>query len=586
MPNDRAIAYFSMEIALEPGMPTYSGGLGALAGDTIRSAADLKVPVVAVCLLHRQGYFYQRLDALGNQTEEPVAWVVNDFLTEMPARAQVSLEGREIQLRSWKYEVRGVSGYVVPVYFLDADLPENSDWDRRLTDHLYGGDDWYRLCQEVLLGIGGVRMLRALGYRELKRFHMNEGHAALLTIELLNEEAEKAGKDAIGQPEIEAVRARCIFTTHTPVPAGHDQFPLELLEKLAGNFKWMLDRQDLFAVDIQQHILQYGGDFARVPELAQRGFRLNMTYLALNLSNYVNGVAKKHGEVSRLMFANYPVDAITNGVHAATWATEPFQALFDRHIPGWREDNFSLRYVLNIPAQELWGTHQQAKQDLLTYVNHETNAGMDQDVLTLGFARRTATYKRADLLFRDLERLRRISREVGPLQVIYAGKAHPKDSQGKDLIRRIFQAGEALRPDLKVVYLANYDTWLARLLAGGVDVWLNTPQPPNEASGTSGMKAAVNGVPSLSTLDGWWLEGHIENFTGWSVGEPVRQGPQDGDGADEAHSLYEKLEQVIVPSYYQDRQAFMRVMYGAIAINGAFFNTQRMVQQYVVKAYL
>lgn len=586
MPNDRAIAYFSMEIALDPGMPTYSGGLGALAGDTIRSAADLKVPVVAVCLLHRQGYFYQRLDALGNQTEEPVAWAVNDFLTEMPARAQVSLEGRELNLRAWKYEVRGVSGYVVPVYFLDADLPENSDWDRRLTDHLYGGDDWYRLCQEVLLGIGGVRMLRALGYRDLKRFHMNEGHAALLTIELLNEEAEKAGKDTIGQPEIEAVRARCIFTTHTPVPAGHDQFPLELVEKLAGNFKWMLDRQDLFAVDIQKHILQYGGDFARMPELAQRGFRLNMTYLALNLSNYVNGVAKRHGEVSRLMFANYPVDAITNGVHAATWATEPFQALFDRHIPGWREDNFSLRYVLNISGEELWDTHQQAKQELLAYVNHETNAGMDKDVLTLGFARRAAAYKRADLLFRDLERLRRISREVGPLQVIYAGKAHPKDSQGKDLIRRIFQAGEALKPDIKVVYLANYDTWLARLLAGGVDVWLNTPQPPNEASGTSGMKAALNGVPSLSTLDGWWLEGHIENFTGWSIGDPVPKGPEDGDCADEAHCLYEKLEKVIVPSYYRDRQAFMRVMYGAIAINGAFFNTQRMLQQYVVKAYL
>jgi starch phosphorylase len=583
MPNDRAIAYFTMEIALEPGMPTYSGGLGALAGDTIRSAADLKVPIVAVCLLHRQGYFYQRLDPLGNQTEEPVAWAINDFLAEMPARAQVSLEGRELKLRSWKYEVRGVSGYVVPVYFLDADLPENSDWDRRLTDHLYGGDGWYRLCQEIVLGIGGVRMLRALGYRDLKRFHMNEGHAAFLTIELLNEEAAKAGRNAIGQQEIEAVREKCIFTTHTPVPAGHDQFPLELVEKTAANLKYVLDMQDTFAVDVQKHIFQYGGEFTRVPELSQRGMRLNMTYLALNLSKYVNGVAKKHGEVSRLMFADYPVDAITNGVHAATWTTEPFQALFDRHIPGWREDNFSLRYVLNIPAEELWATHQRAKQDLLAYVNHETNAGMDQDILTLGFARRAAAYKRADLLFSDMERLRRISREVGPLQVIYAGKAHPLDSQAKDLIRRIFQAGEALKPDLKVAYLANYDTWLARLLTGGVDVWLNTPQPPNEASGTSGMKAAMNGVPSLSILDGWWLEGHIENFTGWSIDTPVTQGD---DCSDDADCLYGKLEKVIVPSYYRDRQAFMRSMYGAIAINGAFFNTQRMVQQYVVKAYL
>jgi starch phosphorylase len=586
MPNDRLIAYFTMEIALESGMPTYSGGLGALAGDTIRSDADLKVPVVAVCLLHRQGYFFQRLDAAGHQTEEPVAWAVNDFLTEMPERAAVSIEGREVQIRAWRYDVTGVSGFVVPVYFLDTDLPENSPWDRQLTDHLYGGDEWYRLCQEIILGIGGVRLLRALGYRDLRRFHMNEGHAAFLTIELLNEEAEKAGKTAIGHQEIEAVRAKCIFTTHTPVPAGHDQFPLDLVEKMGDNLRYVMDMQDTFALDVQKHIFQYGGDFARMPELAQRGLRLNMTYLALNLSNYVNGVAKKHGEVSRLMFADYPVDAITNGVHAATWATEPFQALYDRHIPGWREDNFSLRSVLNVPDDELWEAHQQAKQELLDYVNQETNAGMDRDVLTLGFARRVATYKRADLLFSDIERLRRLSRELGPIQVIYAGKAHPRDDLGKDLIRRIFQAGEAVKPDLKVVYLANYDTWLARRLAGGVDIWLNTPQPPNEASGTSGMKAALNGVPSFSSLDGWWLEGHIENFTGWSIGVPVVHGPEAYDCTGDADCLYAKLEQVIVPMYYHHRRAFMRAMYGAIAINGAFFNTQRMVQQYVVKAYL
>jgi starch phosphorylase len=586
MPNDRSIAYFTMEIALEAGMPTYSGGLGALAGDTIRSAADLQVPIVAICLLHRQGYFYQRLDSQGNQTEEPVEWPLNDFLTELPERAAVTIDSREVQLRPWKYEVKGVSGYVVPVYFLDTDLPENSDWDRRLTDQLYGGDDWYRLCQEIVLGIGGVRMLRALGYRDLKRFHMNEGHAAFLTIELLNEEAQRAGKNTIGQPELQAVREKCIFTTHTPVPAGHDQFPLELVEKMAGNLTYVTDMQDTFAVDIQKHIFQYGGEFARMPELAQRGLRLNMTYLALNLSHYVNGVAKKHGEVSRLMFADYPIDAITNGVHAATWATEPMQTLFDRHIPGWREDNFSLRYVLNIPATELWQAHQQAKQDLLAYVNHEANAGMDLDVLTLGFARRAATYKRADLLFSDLARLRQIAREVGPIQIIYAGKAHPRDNQSKDLIRRIFQAREAALPDIKVAYLANYDTWLARLMVGGVDVWLNTPQPPNEASGTSGMKAALNGVPSFSTLDGWWIEGHLENFTGWSIGTPASRGPADYDSSGDADSLYTKLEKVILPMYYRERPAFIRTMYGAIAINGSFFNTQRMVQQYVVKAYL
>jgi starch phosphorylase len=586
MANERTIAYFSMEIALEPGMPTYSGGLGVLAGDTIRAAADLKVPMVAVCLLHRKGYFFQKLDGAGNQAEEPVSWAVNDFLTEMPGRAAVAIEGREVSLRAWKYEVRGVSGFVVPVFFLDAELPENSDWDRRLTDHLYGGDDWYRLCQEVILGAGGLRMLRALGYTSLKRFHMNEGHAALLTLELLDEEVEKAGKEAIGHEEAERVREMCIFTTHTPVPAGHDQFSLSLVEKMFGTPRHLVNRQDILAVDVQKHIFQYGGDFKRVAELAQEGKRLNMTYLALNLSNYVNGVAKKHGEVSRLMFGDYPIDAITNGVHAATWASEPFQSLFDRHIPGWREDNFSLRYVLNIPQLELWEAHQQAKRQLLDYVNHQTNAGLDLDILTLGFARRAAAYKRADLLFTDLERLRRLSREAGRLQIIFAGKAHPRDQHGKDLIRRIFQAGESLKGDLTVVYLANYDTWMAQLLTAGVDVWLNTPQPPNEASGTSGMKAALNGVPSFSTLDGWWLEGHLENITGWAIGAPVGRGAEAGDCRDDAKCLYDKLENLIIPMFYRDRPAFLRVMYGAIALNGSFFNTQRMVQQYVVKAYL
>lgn len=586
MPNDRSIAYFTMEIALEPGMPTYSGGLGALAGDTIRSAADLQVPLVAVCLLHREGYFYQRLDAQGNQMEEAVAWAINDFLTELPERAAITIEGRQVNLRAWKYEVTGIRGYVVPVYFLDTDLPENSDWDRRLTDHLYGGDEWYRLCQEVVLGMGGVRMLRALGYRDLKRFHMNEGHAAFLTLELLGEEVEKNGKTTFGKEEIEAVKAKCVFTTHTPVAAGHDQFPLEFVGKAFGDYGYIVDIKDMYAVDIQKHVFQYGGEFSPLAELAKRGLRLNMTYLALNLSHYINGVAKKHGEVSRLMFADYPVDAITNGVHAATWTTEPFQALFDRHIPGWREDNFSLRYALNIPGDELWAAHQKAKGNLLDFVNRQTNAGMDVDVLTLGFARRAAAYKRADLLFADIERLRRLAREVGPCQIIFAGKAHPRDQHAKELIRRIFQAREAVKEDIKVAYLANYDTWLARLLTGGVDVWLNTPQPPNEASGTSGMKAAVNGVPSLSTMDGWWLEGHIEDITGWAIETPSADGPEGYGCSNDADCLYLKLEKVILPKYYRHRSAFLRVMYGAIALNGAFFNTQRMVQQYVVKAYL
>jgi glycogen phosphorylase len=558
----RSIAYFSMEMGIEDRMPTYSGGLGVLAGDTIRAAADLKVPMVGMTLLHRKGYFYQRLDSTGRQTEEPVDWVVEDFLNEMTQRTAVAIEGRTVHLRSWKYEVSGSGGFTVPVYFLDADLPENSEWDRTLTHYLYGSDQHYRLCQEIILGIGGVKMLRALGYNQIERFHMNEGHSSLLGIELLDEEAQQSGREFIMPADIDAVRKKCVFTTHTPVAAGHDQFPLDLVHRVLGRSE-VYDMKDIFCCEGS----------------------LNMTYLALNLSHYVNGVAKRHGEVSRLMFAGYNIDAITNGVHAATWTSQPFRALFDRYIQGWNQDNFSLRYALSIPREEIWKAHAEAKKLLLGYVNRETNIGMDIDVFTLGFARRAATYKRGDLLLSDPRRLKEIASKTGRLQVVYAGKAHPEDQAGKELIKRIFDAIPSLRNAIKIVYLQNYDLELGKLLTSGVDVWLNTPQPPLEASGTSGMKAALNGVPSLSVLDGWWIEGCIEGVTGWSI-------EAKGGGADEvenhsrdAASLYDKLEQVVLPLFYRDRNGFVDVMRHAIALNGSFFNTQRMLQQYVLKAY-
>ena len=563
MVTSSTIAYFSMEIGLEVGMPTYSGGLGVLAGDTIRAAADLKIPMVAVTLLHRQGYFYQRLDERGWQHEEPAAWAVNDFVHEMPARAAVTIEGRTVHLRAWQYPVRGIGGFTVPVYFLDTDLPDNAAWDRTLTDVLYGGDAHYRLCQEVLLGIGGVRMLRALGYTALTRFHLNEGHASLLTLELLDEQAQRAGRTAFTHDDVEAVRQQCVFTTHTPVPAGHDQFPLELVERVLGPREAFHTMHEVFCCE---------------------GV-LNMTYLALNLSHYINGVAKKHGEVARHMFAHYVIDAITNGVHAATWTSQPFQALFDRHMPGWREDNFSLRYALSIPHQEVWDAHLTAKRQMLQDVNRATNAGMDVDVLTLGFARRAATYKRLDLLFQDSERLKQLATHTGGLQVIYAGKAHPQDQAGKELIKRIHELKDTLTNNIKIAYLTNYDIGLGALLTAGVDVWLNTPQPPLEASGTSGMKAALNGVPSLSVLDGWWIEGCIEGGTGWAIGANHRGLATEDERAQDAAALYDKLEQVILPLFYGDQQGFIGVMRHAIALNGSFFNTQRMMQQYVVKAY-
>jgi glycogen phosphorylase len=586
----RFVAYFSMEIALENDMPTYSGGLGVLAGDTIRAASDLRLPMVAVSLLYRKGYFSQHLGEDGSQSEEAVEWRVQDFLQEEAPRVSVPLENRRIELRAWRYTVKGVHGFEIPVYFLDADLPENDERDRALTGSLYGGDAYYRLCQEVLLGIGGVRMLRALGYTELTRYHMNEGHAALLSLELLGEEAEKAGRTSIRGEDIEKVRSKCVFTTHTPVPAGHDRFPMEYLTRVFPERNSFFDLRDASSADLVKRVLQAEQNFPDLMEAARRGASLNMTYLALSLSTYVNGVAKLHGETSRKMFpqAQVPIEAITNGVHAATWASPAFKELFDRCIPTWREDNYSLRGALGLPPEEVWSSHLLAKHELLETVRKKTGLSLDPEAFTIGFARRATGYKRADLILSDLDRLRLIAKNAGKFQIVFAGKAHPNDNTGKDIIRRIYQAKKALRKSVSIVFLDNYNMEVGGLITAGVDLWLNTPQYPLEASGTSGMKAALNGVPSLSILDGWWVEGHIEGITGWSIGEPHAFGsaPAATDNYSEAQSLYYKLENIILPMFYKERSRYLTVMQHAIAINGSFFNTQRMVQQYVTDAYL
>jgi starch phosphorylase len=537
--------------------------------------------MVAVSLLHRAGHFQQRFDATGWQMEEPVEWKVEQFLTEMPARAALEIEGRRLCLRCWKYQVQGIGGYAVPVYLLDTDLPENSAWDRMLSSVLYGGDSRYRLCQEVVLGIGGVRMLRALGYKKLDRFHMNEGHASLLTVELLREEAGTAERKQIAISDLASVRQKCIFTTHTPVPAGHDQFPLSTLGSVLG---YRQDLADVLDAEMAVRVFGRHEPTAETKSPSAGQAILNMTYLGLNMSRYVNGVAKRHGEVSRLMFRGYHIDAITNGVHAATWASPYFQALYDRHIPDWRQDNFSLRHAESIPGEQIWEAHSRAKAELLARVRKTDAPTMKPEVFTIGFARRVTAYKRADLIFTDLERLRKIATEAGGLQLIYAGKAHPSDQEGKRLIRRILELKEALRDNLTIAFLPNYDLALAKLLTAGADLWLNTPQAPLEASGTSGMKAALNAIPSLSIIDGWWMEGLIEGVTGWAIGEK-REREDESSGLRDAVSLYDKLEQVILPLFCRDREGFVEIMRHAIAVNGSFFNTQRMLQQYVLSAY-
>lgn len=550
------VAYFSMEIAIAPEMPTYSGGLGVLAGDTLRSAADMGLHLAAVTLAHRQGYIRQHLDASGVQTEEPQPWSPEKLLFPEEPVVTVTVEGRPVALRAWRYDLEGVAGHRIPIYLLDTDLEQNDPADRGLTDSLYGGDTNYRLRQEAILGIGGARILHALGY-EPAVYHMNEGHAALLTIPVLEQELSGAGLQTATERDVEAVRRRCVFTTHTPVPAGHDRFSGEQAYRILGAERaGMLERFGCFHDGL-----------------------LNMTYIALRFSRFVNGVAMQHGKVSRQMFPEYTIDAITNGVHAGTWTSAPVQAIFDRHLPRWRQDNVTLRYAIDIPENEIVEAHAASKQVLIDEVKRTMGVELRQDVFTIGFARRAATYKRADLLFTDAARLVRIAEQQGGLQILYSGKAHPADEPGKAKIRRVIElAKELSNAELKIVYLENYEWRLGALLTGGVDLWLNTPRRPYEASGTSGMKAALNGVPSLSILDGWWIEGWIEGVTGWAIED-------HDDESGEAASLYDHLEQTILPLYYKDQAQWRRIMRSTIALNGSFFNTQRMLEQYVINAY-
>jgi glycogen phosphorylase len=550
------IAYFSMEIALEDGIPTYSGGLGVLAGDMMRSAADLGVPMVGVTLVSRQGYFRQEI-VDGEQVERPQPWDPAARARRLPCKVSVRIAGREVWIGAWQYDVQTLCRqfHPVPVILLDTDLPENAPADRQLTDTLYGGDDTYRVQQEIVLGIGGLRMLDALGMHIVK-FHLNEGHSAFLTLDLLREQAAVAGASGL-QEAIAAVRRRCVFTTHTPVEAGHDQFPHALVEEMTSG---MVDQQVLRTV---------------CPDA-----RFNMTRLALTLSGWVNGVADRHAQTSRALFPGYEVHAITNGVHALTWTAPAMQAVFDRHIPQWCHEPELLVRALRIPDAEVTAAHARAKQDLLqSLAGLEGAQRLDPQRFTIGFARRMTDYKRPGLLFTDLARLRAIAARF-PFQVIVAGKAHPHDEDGKRHIASLYAWAHELAGQVTVVFVPDYAMAAARRIVAGVDLWLNTPQPPMEASGTSGMKAALNGVPSLSVLDGWWIEGCEEGVTGWAIGEDgEREAPRH------AEALYDKLERVVLPTFGQDHGAWAAIMKSAIARNGSYFNSHRMLRRYVSEAY-
>ncbi|MCC8995689.1 MAG: alpha-glucan family phosphorylase [Nitrosomonas sp.] len=553
------VAYFSMEIALDHDISTYSGGLGVLAGDTLRSAADVGLHMVAVTLISRAGYFYQQIGADGNQIEIPQFWNPEQRgLRACPAKVSVNIEGRTVWIGGWEYKIRGQGGGTeLPVILLDTDLPENAPEDRELSLYLYGGDATYRFKQEMILGIGGTRLLQALGFH-INKYHMNEGHSALLTIELLQRYAYsyrdlRPGESAFNLP---LVRSKCIFTTHTPVEAGQDKFDYNMVQQVV--------REDFI-------------DIAELKKLAGEDC-LNMTRLALNLSEYINGVAKAHAVVSRQMFPSYRVHAITNGVYSQKWASPQMAALYDQFLPGWRHEPEQLQRIDQIDKEKILEAHHQAKTILFDLVQKLTGKTLDLSLPTIGFARRMTAYKRPDLLFSDRKRLRAIAKKQ-PFQLILAGKAHPSDYRGKELISELHRFIQELADDLTIVYLPGYDTQMSLSLVSGVDIWLNTPLRPMEASGTSGMKAAFNGVPSLSVLDGWWLEGCQEGVTGWAVG-----GVEVGNEAEDIADLYHKLEHVVLPAY-ADSQQWIQLMRGAIGHNASVFNTHRMIRRYASEAY-
>lgn len=550
--NGSKIAYFSMEICINNGMHTYSGGLGILAGDVIRSSADLRIPLVAVTLISKKGYLKQKITFDGWQTESPDDWDPSQFMTLLPQTVSVKISGRDVKVAAWLYEQESLTGGTIPVLFLTTDIDGNNPEDRQITDSLYGGDDQYRLKQEIVLGIGGARILEALNIK-IKKYHMNEGHSSLLTLELLKNNDLNADK----------VRNLCVFTTHTPVASAFDKFSYGLLSIV------------LETEVPPEMLMKYGGEDV-----------LNMTLLALNLSKYTNGVTEAHMEYSRKLFPGYHIQEITNGVHSYTWTCPHFRKLFDKYIPRWANEPELLVRVDTIPEEEIWAAHMNAKRELFDFIHQNTQLSFDSNTLTLGFARRATEYKRATMVFSDIERLKEVN-EQGKIQLILAGKAHPHDIMGKNLIKDIYSVIDNIKNEINIVYLQNYDMAMAQKLTSGVDIWLNTPLPPYEASGTSGMKAAHNGVVNFSVLDGWWIEGCVEGLTGWSIGpSPTQLISESNRRKKEIKDLYNKLEYNIIPKFYEEQDGWVSMMRNSIGKIAYYFNTHRMMRSYATDAYL
>lgn len=540
--KDINIAYFSAEIGIRSDIKTYSGGLGILAGDTLKAAADLEMPICGITLLYKHGFLKQKI-VEDTQQEEDDDWDFMNILEYTGKESTVNISGEDVFIKIWKLEIEGISGHKIPIFFLDTDIDKNPSWAQPITNKLYQGD---RLAQEMVLGIGGIRALKELGiYNKIKKFHMNEGHSCLLTLQLYKDLGEKFGWDD------ENVRKVCSFTTHTPIPAGHDKFDYShLYEKFKGE-------QEL----LPWHLKKLAGEK-----------RFNTTNLAINLSSYVNAVSKKHKEVTKEMFPFHTIDHITNGIHGNSWTNDKIKKLYDKYIPDWQKDNTKLIEANNIPNEELWNAHSKCKEELIKFVNSNNvnKIKLDKNRLTIGFARRFIEYKDAELIFENLDTLKEIGEKV---QFIFAGKSHSNDGIGKNIMRRIIKYSKELQSDIKIAFIEDYNIEVTKKMVSGCNLWLNTPIPPNEASGTSGMKASINGCLHFSRLDGWAIEAYERNAGGFPIIE--------------YKDLITNLKYKIIPMYYsEDKTAWVEEMKLSIVNGGSFFNTHRMVREYYDKSYM
>ena len=539
------IAYFSAEIGISSSLPTYSGGLGVLAGDHIKASGDIGLNMCAVTLLYREGYFKQRIDEEGVQTETYPRFDPFPLLKKLDIKFTLRLRKRDVWIQAYKFDYLGHNGHKVPIYFLDTDVDKNFIDDRIISNRLYSGDKDHRILQEAILGFGGAKLLDELGQNAIKKYHMNEGHCSFLVLNLL----KKFNND------IKKVKSLCHFTTHTPVPAGHDHFAEDRIKKL---LKGLLPKK------------------LKLPSLIQNG-RFHMTELGLYHSGTANGVSQLHGDVAQEQFPWSNIEYITNGVHHSYWMGSPFKKIYDQYIPKWRTNPESLLKVDEVDDNIIWEAHRDQKRFLLSYANADVTKALDKDTLTIGFARRAATYKRAQLLFYDMERLESLG--TGKIQVIFSGKAHPNDMAGKEGIRNIIDRSKKMFGKVKIIFLENYNMWLGRIITAGVDVWLNTPLRPNEASGTSGMKASLNGVPNLSVMDGWWAEGCRDGINGWGIGDP-----DNPDDFSDACHLYSLLENDVIPAFYNNREKWISIMKEAIKTS-VDFTAHRMAIEYNNKYY-